>query len=91
MKESNRRKDKYDDSRGTVGRKRSRSRSNSACQDKNVNNKAIKNSNAGGYDDLELEDVEKKIAQELKKSMVMEYKDFYEIEYDSIENFHKKV
>lgn len=91
MKESYRRKDKYDDPRETNEKRRSRSRSTSACPNKNVNNNAIKISGAGGYDDLELEDVEKKIAQDLKKSMIMEYKDFYEIEYDNIDNFHKKV
>ena len=41
--------------------------------------------------DLDLFYIEKEISNQLNRSKVMTYKDFYEIDYEQILNFHKKL
>lgn len=41
--------------------------------------------------DIELDNIEKQQIKELEGKEVMIYKDFYDIDYQTIHNFHKKV
>lgn len=57
-----------------------------------VNNPSKKKHNkTDKKDDFELENLEKQQKEKEDKQILMVYKDFYEINYQEIHNFHKKV
>mmetsp|Transcript_10009 Transcript_10009/g.10324 ORF Transcript_10009/g.10324 Transcript_10009/m.10324 type:complete len:242 (+) Transcript_10009:8-733(+) len=45
----------------------------------------------GGLDDFDLDNIDKEETQKENKQQVMLFKDFYEVDYQSIHNYHKKV
>ncbi len=49
------------------------------------------NKNLDGDENFDLYKIEKQFQDDLAKQQVMLYKDFYDIEYDKIQNFHKKI
>lgn len=75
------------DNRSYKSRSRSMSpHSNVAPQASNINRVSTQFDN-----NLELEDLEKRINEEAQQTLIMPYRDFYEIDYQEIYNFHKKV
>jgi hypothetical protein len=60
--------------------------------DKNNHNyKRLNRHDKNNFNDLELENLETIKQKEEEKQVLMVYKDFYEINYQDIHNFHKKV
>lgn len=54
-------------------------------------NKNIENNKDNHNDELDLEVIEKKNIEEAHNTGIVEFKDFYEVDYNLIHNFHKKV